>query len=267
MTHTDWVPADVDTETPSAARMYDYLLGGGYNFKVDRELADRVRAAFPDITHTALVNRAFLVRTVRWAAEQGIRQFLDIGCGLPTAGAVHQVAQSVNLDARVMYVDNEPVAVAHSELLVAGVPGVEVIQADLRYPETFLEHEKTQRLLDFREPVAVLLAAVLHFVLPGDNPTRLMAKLREALPAGSVVVMSHVTADGGGEDLESVRRLYEQSQNPGVVRDRQQVLALMAGLELVPPGMVWVSDWHPDAPDPTYQSERSHLYGAVGRVR
>lgn len=268
MTQTEWVPADVDPETPSAARMYDYLLGGAYNFAADRRLADRVIAAFPDISHTARANRAFLMRAVRWCADQGIRQFLDVGCGLPTAGSVHKVAQSVTPSARVLYVDNEPVAVAHSEMLVAGVPGVEVIQADLRYPETFLDHDVTRALLDFREPVAVLLSAVLHFVLPADDPAGLMATVQKTLPAGSVMVVSHVTADGGGGELESVRRLYEQSQNPGVVRDRSGVLALLAGLQLVSPGLVWVPEWHPDTPaDPTYPPERSHLYGGVGRVR
>lgn len=263
-----WVPPGIDPDTPSAARVYDFYLGGANNFEVDRELANRVQAALPDIKHTARANRAFLMRAVRWCATAGVDQFLDLGCGLPTAGAVHQVAQSVNPKARVVYVDNEPVAVAHSEMLLQGVPGTAVIQADLRFPETFLDHDVTRELLNFGRPVAVLLSAVLHFVQDSDNPARIVAGLRDALVPDSLVVVSHGTGDGDDAAIEDARRLYDRSQNPAAVRTRAEVVALMRGFDLVSPGVVWVPEWHPDPmTDQSYPPARSHMYGVVGRVR
>lgn len=267
-TQSRWVPPKIDSDTPSAARVYDYYLGGANNFRVDRELAERVQAALPDIRHMARANRAWLMRVVRWCATQGVDQFLDLGCGLPTAGSVHEIARAINRQARVMYVDNEPVAVAHGELLLRDVPGVEVIQADLRYPWTYLDHQVTRELLDFRRPVAVLLSAVLHFVAEVDNPAGIVAGIRDGLVPGSLVAVSHATGDGDDDSIEGARQVYERSQNPGVARSKVEVAGLMRGLDLVAPGVVWVPDWHPEPlTDRSYPPPRSHMYGVVARVR
>lgn len=265
---SEWIPVTVDTETPSAARMYDYYLGGAHHFACDRELAKQVVAMVPDAQFAAWANRRFLTRAVRWASQnRGITQFIDVGCGLPTMGSTHEVARQTNPDARVVYVDNEPVALAHSELIVQDMPGVGVVAGDLRWPGSFLDDPTTQRLIDFTEPVAIVLAAVMHFVVADDDPAGIMRQIRSALAPGSVVVLSHGTADSDPTVL-AVAHLYDkQSQNHTAVRTLAEVKALFDGLQLVEPGVVWVPNWHPDdvgvsGPAPA----RSRLYGGVGEV-
>lgn len=260
----DWIPAEVDATTPSAARLYDYYLGGGYNFEADRVLAQRIYRVFPEMPYLARVNRAFLRRATEFCARQGISQFLDIGCGLPTSGAVHEVAQGINPDAHVVYVDNEPVAVAHSELILEHNENATVIQADLRQPDTVLNHLQTRRLLDLREPIALLVVAVVHFVPDSDDPAKVLARYREVLAPGSFLAFSHVS----GDTLPNVAKaaeLYRNSQNPAHLRTKAEIASMLEGFELVEPGLVFVPEWQPYSADDAVDAWRCSFYGAVGR--
>lgn len=260
-----WIPEGVDAEAPSVARMYDYFLGGAHNFEVDRRLAKKVIEQFPDIVFAARANRDFVLRAIRHVATMGLDQYLDIGCGLPTANMVHQQARKINPDARVVYVDSEPVAVQHGLIMLADVPGAEIIQADMRDPNAILDHPITRQLLDFDRPVALLLAAVLHFIPDADGPAEVVAGFRDRLAPGSVLILSHGTADGEEDGVARARELYAKSQSPASTRTRAQVQALLAGFDLVEPGLVLVPDWHPEPMRfETLPSSRSHFYGAVG---
>ncbi|MFI9384777.1 SAM-dependent methyltransferase [Kutzneria sp. NPDC052558] len=266
MSEADWAPKNIDVETASAARLYDFFLGGSYNFEVDRELGRQVAAVAPAAFDLARLNRAFLRRAVRYLVEQGIDQFLDIGSGIPTAGNVHEIAQRANPDARVVYVDNEPVAVAHSELLLEGNPNAGVIEADLRDPDSILRHEKTRRLLDFRRPIGLLTVAVYHFIPDADDPRTLAATYRDALPSGSYLALSHGTEDSMGETIRQIMALYKNSQNPITTRTRSEMTALFEGFDLVEPGVVFAPQWRPDSPeDVGERPEESSVYAAVGR--
>jgi hypothetical protein len=188
------VPFGIDTTVPMTARVYDYWLGGHDNFAVDRVAALAVSEVAPEAPLMAVENRKFLRRAVRYLVEAGITQFLDVGTGLPTQGNVHQVAQQINPDARVVYVDNDPMVLAHSRALKTGGNTI-VIEADLREPQAILDHRGPRELIDFTQPLAVLLVAVLHFISEKDNPSSIVATIRDVLPAGSYLVISHVTGD------------------------------------------------------------------------
>jgi hypothetical protein len=243
----DWVPDGVEVTVPNAARMYDYALGGYHNFGVDREFVDRAEKSMPGAIAVAHANRAFVGRSIRWLVAAGIRQFLDIGSGIPTLGNVHEVAQLAAPESRVMYVDIDPVAVAHSQVILAGNPQAEVIQADLRRPAEILYHPDVLGLLDFSQPVAVLLHAVLHFVPDVDDPPGILAQIREAIVAGSYVTMTHGTDQiERSDELEELRQLYQKTPTSVHFRNRAQVRDLYKGMELVEPGIVTVTEWHPD---------------------
>ena len=262
----DWAPKNVDIEKASAARLYDFYLGGSYNFEVDRELGRKVAAAAPGVYDFALLNRAFLRRAVQYMVSQGIDQFLDIGSGIPTAGNVHEIAQRTNPDARVVYVDNEPVAVAHSELLLENNPNAVTIEADLREPDDILGHEKTRRMLDFSRPIGLLTVAVYHFIPDSDDPRGLLARYRSALSSGSYLALSHVTTDTMGEQVRQIIELYRNSQNPAIARTREQFTAMFDGFELVEPGVVFTPEWHPESPEDVGEHpEESAVYAGVGR--
>lgn len=265
MGSTEWIPAEVDTETPSAARLYDYYLGGGYHFEADRKLARRIYAVVPETPYMARTNRAFLRRATEFCVRQGIRQFLDLGCGLPTTGAVHEIAQAIDPAARVVYVDNEPVAVAHGELILEHTDNTAVLHGDLRDPDHVLNHPTTRKLLDLSQPVAVLTVAVLHFVSDEDGPARIIGRYREAMAPGSYYVLSHGTGDTMSAQAQSVVELYRNSQNPGYLRTKAEVAALLDGFDLVEPGLVFVPLWQPNSPEDAQDAERSSFYGAVGR--
>jgi hypothetical protein len=181
----DWVPADIDAERPSPARMYDYLLGGAHNFAIDRQMAGQAIAADPQVAQTAWVNRAFLRRAVEFLVHAGVRQFLDIGSGIPTVGHVHEIAQGAAPESRVVFVDIDPVAVAHSRLMLAGNDRAAVIQEVVRRPDRILEAPEARRLLDFDQPVAVLAVGLLHFVSDADDPAGTLSRLTAPLVSGS----------------------------------------------------------------------------------
>jgi hypothetical protein len=261
-----WAPQHIDLDRPNAARIYDYFLGGACNFEHDRAFADKFLAIMPEAELAARRNRAFLRRAVRFCVQQGIRQFLDIGSGIPTVGNVHEIAQSMVPDCRILYVDNEPVAVAHAELMLEDNERTAVLQADLCDPDTILGSQSVQRLLNFDEPMALLIVAVLHFVPDSAEPRSAIARYLDAATPGSYFVLSHGTNDGLGERPVEAHQTYERTTTPGLARTRAEILDLMSGTDLIEPGIVWTPQWRPDSPDEVDDHPgRSLMYAAVGR--
>ncbi len=250
--------ATIDATRAHAARMYDYLLGGKDHFAIDRETAEKALQAVPTGRISARENRAFLGRAVRYlVAEAGIRQFLDIGTGLPNAGNVHDVAQSIAPDARVVYVDNDPIVLAHARALLTSSPAgrTAYVDADLREPERILGHEATLGTLDFGKPIALMIISVLHFVPDEHEPARVIRTLLDALPPGSYLAGSHGSPEFNPEGSAAWSRAYQAGGLPLQLRTTQEFSDLaFTGLDLVDPGMVVVSDWRPepgsDRPDP-----------------
>lgn len=263
-----WVPSDIDLSRPSAARVYDYYLGGSHNFEVDRRMAREAIAMWPDLPAIMQSNRAFLRRAVRHLVEQGITQFLDIGSGIPTVGNVHEVAHEANPSARVVYIDSDPVAVAHSRAILAGDERTTVVRADLREPGTILDDPAVRGTLDLERPVAVLMIAVLHFVSDEDDPVGAVAHLRDRLVAGSYLVLSHASAEGRPDLAASHRQLYSRTPTPMTLRGRAEIARLFDGFELVEPGLVWLPLWRPESPSHgVEQPERTTGFAGVGLKR
>jgi len=262
----DWAPEGVDLSTPSAARAYDYALGGAHSFAVDREFFRALEAALPGARLILRANRAFLHRAVRFMVEAGVRQFLDLGSGIPTVGNVHEIAQRLVPETRVVYVDIDPVAVAHSRLILAGNDRATAIQEDLRHADAILGHPATRALLDFDEPVGLILAAILHAVPDEDDPYGIMTGLRDVLSAGSYVAISHATADSRPVEARAAEQVTKRTSTPGTLRTRAEVLRLFTGLDLVQPGLVWTPQWRPEHPeDVGDHPERMVTYAGVGR--
>jgi S-adenosyl methyltransferase len=260
-----WVPPGIDTTKASIARVYDWWLGGEHNFRVDQDAARAMIAIEPKARVIARAYRAFLIRAVRYlAGEAGIRQFLDIGSGIPTAQNVHQIAQETAPGSRVVYVDNDDVAVAHSRLLLDGNPDAAVIHADLRDPRTILDHPETRRLIDFTQPVGLLLAAVLHFIPDSDGPEQILATLRGPLPPGSYLAISHACRDA----IPDVATVYETAYSSRVAarstfRSRQAIARFFDGFTLLEPGLVWLPEWRPDSPGDVPEDPAA-LWGVAG---
>ena len=243
-----------DTDQPHPARVYDYLLGGACNFAADRAFADKLVATLPGIPLAARINRAFLRRAVQVALDLGIDQFLDLGSGIPTVGNTHEVAPG----ARVLYVDSDPIAVAHSRDVLAGVAGTDIVAADVRDADTVLT--AARELIDFDRPVAVLAVAVLHFL---DDARAALAPYRAAMAPGSVLAVTHATRDA--EDVGEAQRMYAGNGMAGTPRTKAEVTALFDGLTLLPPGVVWTSQWRPEVVD-GHPPSASLAYAAVGRI-
>jgi SAM-dependent methyltransferase len=264
-----WAPPDVDIDRPASSRIYDYMLGGSHNFAVDREVAEQAIAAMPRLPSVLRANRAFLGRAVRYlAAEAGVDQFLDLGSGIPTAGNVHEIAGAINPAARVVYVDLDPVAVAHSQAILDHHPSAAAIRADLRDPLAVLADPVVRDLLDRQRPIAVLLVAVLHFIPDDQQPGRIVAQLRDALAPGSYLALSHASADGtppaGQQDAQAV---YARAGNAIVMRGHADIARLLDGWRLVPPGIVPCPAWRPEPghePDP--DADQFPGYAAIGRL-
>jgi hypothetical protein len=252
-----WEPgADLRADTPTPARMYDYFLGGRDNYAVDRDAAEKVvEAVGPAIAYDAVwENRRFLQRAVRWLAEQGVDQFIDIGTGLPTQGNVHEIAQQVIPDARVAYIDNDPVVLAHGRALLADSLTTTVITADMRDPTTILTHPDLTALIDLGRPVAVLFLAVLHFLPDSDDPTGIVATVRQAMAPGSYLAISHNTSDGQDSDIIThIENVYQAATSPMIFRPHHEIERMFDGFDLIPPGLVRPAHWHPyeDAPPST----------------
>jgi hypothetical protein len=243
--------AGIDTSTPNPARIYDYLLGGKDHFPADRNAAKELLAVVPQARQGARENRAFLHRAVGFLARQaGIRQFLDIGTGLPTQGNVHQIAQAVAPGVRVVYVDNDPVVHAHADALLADHAHTIAVLADLRQPQAILGHPEVRRLLDFTRPVAVLLVAVLHFIKDEEDPPGIVAQLREAMAPGSFLVVSHATADFHPDVAATVTSVYRRASAPLTLRSHAAIARCLDGFDLLPPGLVPPAAWRPDGEGP-----------------
>jgi hypothetical protein len=262
---SNWVPEGIDITRPSAARVYDAFLGGGHNFQADREFARKAEVVFPGVAKACQANRAFLRRTVEHLVASGIRQFVDIGSGVPTVSNVHEVAQGADPSCRVVYVDNEAVAVAHSELLLRDNDLATIVEADLRDPDAVLTAPRTRALIDFSEPVAVLMLAVLHFVPDADDPAGIAARYRDALAPGSYLVVSHATAESRPEEMGALEELYATSTNPAVARSTEWITGLFGDFELVDPGAVFVPEWRPDGPEQTAYPEHYIFFGGMAR--
>jgi hypothetical protein len=255
-----------DTAVPNVARMYDYMLGGKDNYASDRDAVSALLEMAPEAPLRARLNRAFLGRAVRYVAGQGVRQFLDVGAGLPTQENVHQVARAVVPDARAVYVDNDPVVLAHARALLAGDPLTTVVAGDVREPARVLGDPRTTELLDFTRPVCILLVAILHFVPDSAGPARIVGAFRDAVAPGSYLILSHATMDGAPPqeaarttDAEAV---YERATAPLIMRDTGQVSRLLEGFSLVEPGLVHVTAWRPDGHG---HGGFDAFLGAVGR--
>jgi hypothetical protein len=259
---SSWSPAEIDRDKPNAARVYDYYLGGAHNFAADRAMAEQAIADWPELPAIMRANRAFLRRAVRFMVRCGIRQFLDLGAGLPTAGSVPETAQALEPSCRVVCVDIDPVAVAHGRAMLADNPLVTVLRGDLRDPARVLAYASAEGGLDLARPMGVLLVAVLHFVSDADDPAAIVAGYRDGLASGSIFAVTHATADAQPERAAAHRQLYRRTALPMTMRTRAEVTALFAGLELMPPGVVDMTRWEPD-PD-TDQSMRLAGYAAVG---
>ncbi|MFJ6793073.1 SAM-dependent methyltransferase [Streptomyces sp. NPDC091268] len=246
-----WAPPGIDISMPSVSRIYDYYLGGSHNFEVDRQAARRAMEFMPGLPKVMQANRAFMRRAVRHAVAQGITQFLDIGSGIPTFGNVHEVARAATPEARVVYVDHDPVAVAHSQAVLAGDDRTAVLAADLRKPQDILSAPEVERLLDLERPVALLLVAVLHFLEDADDPYALVAELRDALAPGSMLILTHASYEGIplSEDVAGgAVGVYRDIRNPLVMRGHEEVTRFFDGFELLEPGVVAMPNWLPDGP-------------------
>ncbi|MEV4617403.1 SAM-dependent methyltransferase [Asanoa sp. NPDC049573] len=266
-------PKDRASKPATAARIYDYFLGGTYNFEADRQAAQKMIELFPMVRAGARNNRAFLRRAVRHVATAGIAQFLDIGSGIPTEGNVHEVAQQIQPEARVVYVDIDPVAVSESLDLLAGNEAATAIRADAREPRSILDHPAVRATLDFDRPIALLLSAVLHFVPDDDQAADIVATLLAALPSGSYLLLSHGSVEGMPDratQLDGAKDLYKRDTASQLSpRSRDGVLRFFTGLELVEPGLVWVPQWHPEPDDPTDFTDdpaQSACLGGVARL-
>ncbi|MDA3629636.1 SAM-dependent methyltransferase [Saccharopolyspora sp. WRP15-2] len=263
------LPATVDTTQPSAARAYDYFLGGSHNFAADREFANQVLAIAPSIPAVTRLNRSFLRRAVHYCLDQGIRQFLDLGSGIPTVGNTHQVADAAGIAARVVYVDNEPVAYHHAQHVLGGSETATIIQADMRDLPAVLDHPDTRRLLDFTQPVGLLAVGVLLY-LEDPQPAELLGAYRQRLAPGSLVAVSTLTDEHASPELraemELLRGAYESAGEPVYPRDHAEILRWFDGLDLIDPGLVTLPEWHPQDQVELDDPAKPLGYGAVARV-
>jgi hypothetical protein len=258
-------PPTIDTSVAHPARVYDYWLGGKDNFAADREAAERVLAVSPGLRFRVQANRAFLARAVRYlVAEGGIRQFLDIGTGIPAASNTHEVAQAVAPGSRVVYVDNDPIVLTHARALLTSTPqgATAYLDADLRSPGQILG--AAALTLDFSEPVALILLGIMHLIQDSEDPYGIVAKLMAALPAGSYLALSHPASDIGAGQSEAQRRYNERVSTPQTLRSHAEVCRFFGGLQLVPPGAVYVHTWRADPGDEAPAGTTS-AHGGVGR--
>ena len=264
LTHNLDVPRAANVSVPNAARMYDHYLGGTNNFPVDREAAEHVLRIAPWIRTTALENRAFLGRAVRYlAGEAGLRQFIDIGTGLPTQGNVHEVAHASDPEARVVYADNDPIVLGQARALLTRTDNATIIRADLRQPDGIITQPDLTALIDWEQPVALLLLAVLHFVADDEDPVGIVARFRGAMAPGSFIVISHNHHEGDEHIVRQVTDIYRDASSPACYRSRDEIAAFFTGFEMADPGLVSLPDWRPE-PRPFPAGEVWGLCG-VGR--
>ncbi|MFI7699873.1 SAM-dependent methyltransferase [Nonomuraea sp. NPDC049480] len=267
---TEEAPQGVDPHIPNAARMYDYFLGGKDNFKADRDLGDMVLSVLPEVREGTRENRAMIGRVVQYLCDQGITQFLDLGSGLPAQENVHEVVLGRTPDARVVYVDNDPVVAAHGRALLANPNRVAMVLGDMRRPEEILSDPAVRALLDFDRPVAVLMMFILHLIPEEDEPHRFVAAYRDALAPGSYLALSHVSNDVATERVMKVSEFYKQANAAFTPRPGEEIGAFFGDFELIPPGLVnglgphgWPFD--PDHPLPIDEDFARMAYAGIGR--
>jgi SAM-dependent methyltransferase len=262
-----WAPQGIDLTVPSVSRMYDYYLGGSHNFEVDREAGRRAIQAWPGLPKIIQANRAFMRRAITYAVGEGVTQFLDIGSGIPTFGNTHEVAQKADPSARVVYVDNDPVAVAHSRAVLEGDERTGIVSADFRSPQDIIHSAEAERLLDFDRPVALLLVALLHFIEDKDEPAEALGEIASALAPGSLLILSHSSADGGpkNDGGAEVRDVYRQTSSPLIMRTKAEIRRFFDGFELVEPGLVTLPRWRPGEEPATNDPVLLSGYAGVGR--
>lgn len=261
---TGFPPEQIDTSKPHPARMYDYYLGGLDNYEVDREAADRVLAYSPSLRTTAEGNRDFHHRAVRQVAKRGIRQFIDIGTGIPTSPNTHEVARDAAPDSRVVYVDNDPIVATYAGAKLTNSGAAGFVLADLREPRKILEHPVMREVIDFDQPVALMLLAVLHFVHNEEDPAGILDALTEQLPVGSCLILSHVTADID-PSVGKAATVYNNATARLSMRPYEEVLPFFKGFELMEPGLVQPPLWRPDGPVPEAAELLKHTgYAGVG---
>jgi hypothetical protein len=264
-------------DKPSAARIYDYLIGGEHNFALDRQFAETLRSRIPRIGDYARECRLFMGRAVKWAAEHGHTQFVDIGSGLPSAGSVHEIADATRRqdDSHVVYVDNEPIAFAHAELLLDDLADPErhrAVYADLLDPVNLWEQVAEAGVIDMTRPVTLLVSAVLHFIKDEANPDDALAFHRDRLPSGSLLVLSQMSDENPVDEdeaaaLQQLEEFYERTTNPGQLRTRTEFARFFGDFEMVEPGLVWAPDWHPDGGSVFAQGSQSRIIAGVARKR
>ena len=273
MAQAQRLPPGVDTSTPSAARLYDYYLGGTTNYEVDRRAAERLRKDMPELSDAAWANRSFHQRAARWLAEKhGIRQFIDLGSGLPTNGNTHEIVQAVEPAARVVYVDIDPMVELEAARLLPAEPRVTVITADMRDPGAVLGHPDLCALIDFGQPTGVLMTAVLHFVADGSDPKRLVARYMEAVPPGSYLALSHITSDKlPPRSVRAMYDLYDNANHQMHLRSKPEVERFFEGLEIEPPYqgaepvVTYTGQWGAEEPDLADSEGSRWCYCAVAR--
>ncbi|MEU2104282.1 SAM-dependent methyltransferase [Nocardia sp. NPDC019255] len=256
-----------DASVPSSARIYDYVLGGKDHYQVDRDAAEKVIAAFPTSRVAARQNRQFMHRAVNALTELGVTQFLDIGTGIPTEPNLHQVAQAPTPEARVVYVDNDPIVLSHARALLTGTPEgrTAYVDADLKDPKAILSASELLETLDLERPVALSLVAVLHFLSDEDDPYGIVETLMDALAPGSFLVVSHITADLEPEMMTEALEVYRQSGVYAQTRTRDEFARFFTGLELLDPGIVVTNQWRPQGESPSWLDSQVNCWSAVGR--
>ncbi|GAB2833789.1 SAM-dependent methyltransferase [Actinoallomurus bryophytorum] len=259
---------DFNTTRPNIARMNDYFLGGKDNFAVDREAAEQLLAIAPEIQDIATENRRFLGRAVRYLAEHGIRQFIDIGSGLPSRRNTHEVAQKVAPDARVVYVDKDPVVISHGRAILANNERTVVVEGDILHPEDLVTHPQVRRIVDLDEPVAVLIFGALHFIPHSEDPFKCVAWMRDAMPPGSYLAISHVVFDTRPDAVDPIEDIYRgifERPDAKAARNIEDVRRFFDGWDLIEPGLVYVRQWHPDNPLSARSAEKVWVVGGVAR--
>ncbi len=264
MTGSGMTPEGVETDRPSVARLYDFFLGGNHNYAADRELGRRLLEAEPNARFIVTENRAFLGRAVRFMIDAGIRQFIDLGSGIPTQENVHEIAHRYDPEARVIYVDNDPGVVAHSKHLLRGDPLVTVINADLRQPETVVRHPEVRRLIDLDQPVGLLMITVLHFIPDSAGPHDIVGRFGQALAPGSYLAITHATHDAAPERAAEVVELYKNAASSAYTRSYSEISRFFEGFELAGPGLVYMPAWRLDGVVPA-DPERAWFFAGVGR--
>lgn len=261
---------DLNTNVPHSARIYDYLLGGKDNFPADRAASGAITKNWPNLPASMRANRSFMARLAHnLAAEHGIRQFLDVGTGLPTSPNLHEVAQRVAPDARILYVDNDPIVLVHARALLSGTPQgrTAYLEADLRDPDAVLASDQLRDLFDLTRPVAVSLLAILHFIVDDQVAQDIIDRLMKPLAPGSLLALSTTTADSAPGEVTTGVAAYNASGIPTVARDKTRVERFFEGLELLDPGVVLVNHWHPDEASLAVPDTHVHIYGGLARKR